>query len=59
MRTPTLDAWPRELARGEHDDRQSTVRLVRYPDGSAVLVVIRCACPWVLRRPWLRPEDVD
>jgi hypothetical protein len=36
-----------------------TVRVVRTPQGECFLVRIRCAHPWVLRKPVLVPEDVD
>jgi hypothetical protein len=36
-----------------------TVRVVRTPRGECFLVRIRCAHPWVLRKPVLVPEDVD
>ena len=36
-----------------------TVRVIRWPDGSSTLTRILNAHPWVLRKPWLVPEDVD
>lgn len=36
-----------------------TLKIVRLPDGTSHLVAIACANLWVLRRPWLTPEDVD
>ncbi len=49
---------PRNAALPRWDDG-ATVKVVRRPDGTAFLVAIRCPLPWVLRRPYLVPEDVD
>jgi len=42
-----------------HDDPDVTVRLVRRPDGSTYLAMVRNAHPWVLRKPILESVDVD
>jgi hypothetical protein len=43
-----------------HDDHDVTVRLVRPPRGPAYLVTLRGAvAPWVLRRKYLLPCDLD
>ena len=47
--------WPDEA----QDDPAVTVHVVRKPDGSTFLVAIRNALPWVLRREYLLPEDLD
>ncbi len=44
---------------GDHDAPDTTIRLVRAPDGSTSLVAIRNALAWVSRRPFLFPEDLD
>jgi len=41
------------------DSLDFTVRVVRTAEGRSFLVAIRCAHPWVLRKPVLLPEDVD
>ena len=53
------DNLPRAADRGNPDAGPVTLKLVRRPDGTSFLVAIRCPHPWVLRRPWLHPEDVD
>ena len=45
---------PRRWDEGDH-----TVKVVRRPDGSAFLVAIRTANPWVLRTAVLEVCDVD
>lgn len=44
---------------GSWDDSSETVRLVRRENDSSFLIAIRNAHPWVLRRSYLLPEDVD
>ena len=41
------------------DDLDGTVRIVRCPDGTAYLFRIQTALPWVLRRRYLVPEDLE
>ncbi len=42
-----------------YDEELATVRLVRNPDGTSRIIVLRNALPWVLRRPYLLACDVD
>lgn len=57
---PRIELTSQRANVGEHDADDVTVRLVRRPDRSSSLVVLRGAvCPWVLRRRWLTPEDLD
>ena len=44
---------------GAHDTDGITIRLLRHWDGSASLVYIANALPWVLRRRYLLAEDIE
>ena len=48
-----------EFFAGAHDDDGITVRLLRYRDWPTSLTYIANALPWVIRRPYLVPEDLD
>jgi hypothetical protein len=41
------------------DGGAHTIRVVRRSDGTAFLIAIPCPHPWVYRRRWLTPVDVD